>query len=98
MRKALVEIGQRLSVGRVADLDPYQPSGSVVDRRVYAAPDSRQGALFRRITIGRPLQRHIDARALLEDQVLVRLDLELAHTAGKSSRHRSAQSAPRLRL
>src|SRR5262245_39597522 len=78
---ALVEIrhGELVGGGPYIDADP--PSRHVVDRRVNPAPDPRQRALFRRIAVRGPLQRHVDARAFFEHQVLVLPDLELTHPA-----------------
>ena len=47
-------------------------------------PQMRDSALsLRGIAIRRPLQGHVDARAFLEYEELVRADLELAHAARK---------------
>src|SRR5882762_5142654 len=43
----------------------------VVERRMNAAPDPRQARLVRCVAVGGPLQRHVDARPVLEDEVLV---------------------------
>ena len=62
---------------------PIRRPRDVIGRRVDSSPDTGQAALVGRVTVGRPLQCHIDAGTILENQELVFRRMEFPQSAGE---------------
>ena len=82
-----LDLAKEIAFGEVEGGDahplPDQAAGNVVGGRVDAAPDAGQAALVRGVPVGGPLQRQVDARAILEHQELVLCGRELPDATGK---------------